>query len=235
MTAGTALHSGPAAQIITRQGSIPVGDSAGVLREQTPGNPGDLLVPDSASGVLWATGFGGYRAGKYYETKGTATATRAYAADELYVVPVIIRSRVTIDRLGVEVAAVGTGSTVFRLGIWNTHTDGMPGTVALDAGTVDGVAAPGWLEKTGLTTTLAPGLYWFGAAGQTLTGSPTLRAASTQNVGWANVPSVGAASTSLGLNGSIKYTGISGAFASLAGVADAGGVQSGPVLAFRAA
>jgi hypothetical protein len=99
--------------------------------------------------------------------------------------PVDIPEDITIDRIGVEVSTAGVqgggGAPVVRIGIYNDNGTGKaPGTLLLDAGTVDS-STTGLKEKV-ISQALPKGRYWFAVVPQ---GAPatstTLRASVSGN------------------------------------------------------
>lgn len=176
-------------------------------------------------------GGSGYRSGQRYGIKGTTSTTRSFAADTLYVAPFEVRSQQAFDRIGAEVTVAGTGSTVFRLGIWRMANDGFPGELILDAGTINGTSATEQLIT--ISQTLDFGWVWLGAAAQTVTGSPTLRSAANGMA--VMVPEPAGATTASGLQCGHRFDSISGAFASLAGVVPGAQTNNAPWITLRAA
>lgn len=63
-----------------------------------------------------------------------------------YATPFYVPNAMTIDRIGVNVATA-VAATLARLGIYTMGADGLPGTLLLDAGTVD-TATTGFKELT---------------------------------------------------------------------------------------
>lgn len=112
------------------------------------------------------------KAGYYVGPQGSRT-TAAMTQSVEYSVPVYLAAGGTLSKIGCEITT-GAASTTVRLGV-RADSGGTPGSLLLDAGTVDGsaVTASG-IEITGLSLRLAPGLYWFTATAQG--GSPTVRA-----------------------------------------------------------
>jgi polygalacturonase len=112
------------------------------------------------------------RAGYYVGPQGSRT-TAALTQSVEYSVPVYLAVGGVLSRLGCEITT-GVASTTVRLGV-RADSNGLPGALLLDAGTVDASAATAsGIEITGLSLRLPPGLYWFTATGQG--GAPTLRA-----------------------------------------------------------
>ena len=123
----------------TTRGALLIGDGV------TPGG-----VPQAMLGL-----FGGYRAGRFYFSGPSSTATLTLAANTLYCAPFFNLQKQTFTKLGVEiVAAAGTNG---RLGIYN-WSNGLPVSLVLDAGAVSD-ASTGYKEIAGLNVTLAPGIY----------------------------------------------------------------------------
>lgn len=81
---------------------------------------------------------------------------------------------VTLDRIACEVTAAGEAGSLMRLGIY-ADSNGVPGSLVLDAGTVAGDGTAGIREATA-NLSLAAGSYWIGGAVQAApTTQPTLR------------------------------------------------------------
>jgi hypothetical protein len=79
--------------------------------------------------------------------------------------PMMLAIGRTADRIGFEVTGAGTASTsLARLGIWS-NTDGAPGTLLLDAGTVL-TDSTGVKEITISQALVANTVYWLGVAQQ---------------------------------------------------------------------
>jgi hypothetical protein len=88
---------------------------------------------------------------------GTALAGTALVANRMYAMPFITPKAITIDQIGVYVSTLST--TTARLGIYNDNGNCYPGTLLLDAGTVD-VTATG-AKKLAINQALgANKLYW---------------------------------------------------------------------------
>jgi hypothetical protein len=89
---------------------------------------------------------------------GTALAGSALAANRMYAMPFISPKAITIDQIGVYVSTLST--TTARLGIYNDNGNCYPGTLLLDAGTID-VTATG-AKKIAINQVLGTNkLYWF--------------------------------------------------------------------------
>jgi hypothetical protein len=104
-------------------------------------------------------------------TKGTATRSNG----NVYLTPLYLPRACMLDRIGVEITSPGSSGAVVRLGVWAADPiSGLPTTLLLDAGTLDGTLT-GFLELT-INLNVGPGLIWVGAAGQGAPATgPTLR------------------------------------------------------------
>lgn len=98
----------------------------------------------------------------------TSHAGEVLAAGDFYAVPFLVARSITVDRITIEVTA-GAALQFIRLGIYNDGTNLYPGTLLLDAGTVD-VAAIGMKAIT-INQALTKGLYWLVLLSQ---GTPTV-------------------------------------------------------------
>lgn len=118
--------------------------------------------------------FGGFRvmsSGNYYGANGGMPGANAFANQQMWAAPLWVPHAITIDRLACEVTVLAAGSTV-RLGLYGSTVADTPGTLILDAGTVDS-ATTGIKEILALSTRIPAGLYWL--AGVSQGGTPTLR------------------------------------------------------------
>lgn len=116
-----------------------------------------------------------YVSGQYYAAAPTGQrSTGAVLQGSIRVYPYVVTSAVTINRLWAECTAA-QASSYLRVGIWGTASDGSPGALVLDGGLID-CATTGIKEVTVTSTTLQPGLYFFGGASQDAASpGPTLR------------------------------------------------------------
>lgn len=114
--------------------------------------------------------------GRYYFTpNGTVATSASLGPATLRVAKKYVPNRVTITRMGAEITTVGDAGSKLRLGIYADDGTGRPGSLVLDAGTINGDSAT-VQEIAGLATTIGPGWYWFGGAIQLVTVTqPTIR------------------------------------------------------------
>jgi len=107
----------------------------------------------------------GYKSGYYYDTKnaGVGSGSAVLSANnDLCFHPYCVTSATTIQSLSINVtSAAGQSSTVVRLGIYADNGSGSPGSLVLDAGTVQ-VNSTGTKTIT-VSQALAKGVYWFAA------------------------------------------------------------------------
>jgi hypothetical protein len=103
------------------------------------------------------------RTGNYYtsflRTYQSATTLQLYNAAglSLWATAFVIPRPITVDRIGVTVTTAAT-SGVLRLGIYNNGTNNYPGSLVLDAGTID-ASTTGWKEII-ISQSLATGVWW---------------------------------------------------------------------------
>lgn len=128
-------------------------------------------------GSYYASGAGGFigvaphaSGSRYVSQIVSSTTTSATTASRLIVTPFWVPSSGTYDRIGAEVTSGAAASTV-RLGIWADTGSFYPGSLVLDAGTIDGNSAT--FQEITISQYLSQGVVWIGAAAQG--GTPTLR------------------------------------------------------------
>jgi len=114
-----------------------------------------------------------YKSGYYYDTKNSAVDTGNSILQnngDLQFHPCHITSDITIQSLSINVStAASATSTVVRLGIYADNGSGSPGSLVLDAGTVQ-------INSTGIKTitvsqSLPKGIYWFAAWNSRVSGT----------------------------------------------------------------
>jgi hypothetical protein len=144
--------------------------------------------------------------GSYYGPDG-GTQTSALGNGTLTFVPLVVPEPTTVDRIAVQCITLGSANAVARLGIW-ADSSGKPGTLALDAGTVDCTSTG--FKTIVISQLLAAGLYWLGAAiqGSPTPTNPAFRAVSTRIRGAPIAP------TEMTFGLGWHASGVTGAFAS---------------------
>ena len=116
------------------------------MRVQTPFYPIHELRPRYVSG-RW-----------YGLSTGTTSSDLTLVANRLYATFFPVAHKQTWDRIGLDVQTAGGGGELARLGLYSLGTDGLPGALMLDAGTV---AVDGTGDKEiVISHTLAPGWYF---------------------------------------------------------------------------
>jgi hypothetical protein len=133
-----------------------------------------LFVGDgSTAGGIQVGGHGNYAWGhsagnKYCSAhKFTGSAASAIIANFVLYVPVCVARPTTFTGIGQEIAVAGSGNA--RLGIYECLSDGKPGSLILDAGTV-GVGTTG-VKTASISQSLTGGWYWLATQYQTTAGS----------------------------------------------------------------
>lgn len=105
-----------------------------------------------------------------------------YNNANLYALPIHVERRLAIDQLALEVTIIGTaGASKYRMGIYASDANGLPGALILDAGTVDtDVVGVRTLAIGGGGQVLDPGIYWLAISPQ---GAPAAAATVRQLLG----------------------------------------------------
>lgn len=104
-----------------------------------------------------------YRSGGYYVVEGLETATATPTLNQLQASPFRWESSVTADRIGVRVNA-GVASATIRLGVYASAAGGLPGSLILDAGTID--ASTAGFKEIIISQAFSPGTYWLAVCAQ---------------------------------------------------------------------
>lgn len=151
---------------------------AGVTATDDSANSRTLVTIPGGGGASFYTW--AYRSQAWYSTPAGSSGTSTLANLDANLQPFFVPVTTTFDRICTEITT-GVASALVRLAIYNSHTDGLPGTVLLDAGTVSAGAAA-FVSAT-ISQSLSPGLYWLAVMGQTGNSSaPALRTASFTGV-----------------------------------------------------
>lgn len=169
------------------------------------------------TGSLWKAGARGGSAlsvlprSNFYSTTFGAHATVTAVLNTAYATPLWLAAPGTVTRIACEMTTVQTSSLV-RLGIYADDGNGAPGSLLVDAGTVDG-SQSGMQEATLGTPLLlaSPGLYWLAGVVQGVAGTIVLRSAAGTSI--AGSTAVGGANGIFGTPTSAGWTmtGVTGA------------------------
>lgn len=117
-------------------------------------------------------------AGRLYSSSISAAAvtTGAVVANTLYAIPVFTPLAVTVSLMGLEVTTFAAGNA--HLGIYNDSA-GVPGSLLLDAGTINTGVSNGFKSIGSLSTILAAATwYWLAAV---FNATPSVRVINTGN------------------------------------------------------
>ena len=100
--------------------------------------------------------------GQYYHQTLTHSSGVNYtiAANRLYAVPFLVGRALTVDRIAIFLVTAGAAGKKARLGIYKDGTNMYPGTLVLDAGTVDVDGAGSTLLAITISQALTKGLHW---------------------------------------------------------------------------
>lgn len=145
------------------------------------GQPGGYADYDDTQGALSDKAAKGqslylpaWVAGRYYGVGATLRASAIPAEASAVYTPLAVPADSSIDRIAVDVITAGGAGAVMRLGLYNDNGTGRPGTLLLDAGTVD-VSTTGTKEII-VAQALSAGLIWMVAVVQGAAATrPTMR------------------------------------------------------------
>ena len=126
------------------------------MSEWEPGGPG----PSPLFGGLFVSA-------RWYPLYTGATGSTIVVQGHLYAVPFYVGTSHQFTAIGAFITTGGSAGATAELGIYADNGKGYPGALVLDAGSVAVVSTGATAEISGLTQTLAPGLYWlvYGATG----------------------------------------------------------------------
>ena len=138
----------------------------------------------------------GSTANRYHTSTniGFAFSNQTVTNGRLVFCPFLVGEQITIDRIGVSLAASSTTeSNVIRLGIYNCDANHIPSTLLLDAGTVTASATTN-LITISISQQLNPGLYYLAmladyTVASAIRGIPTT--AFQNPLGWTSNPTLG--------------------------------------------
>lgn len=121
----------------------------------------------------------GYVSGRWYGPPITAAATtNTSLADTLYLLPVPILQRVTIDQIAMVVGTLAGAAANARAGVYQATSNGSPAGAALIAasnntGDMNQAAGTNIVFTFAASFTVSPGVYWFGAIFDNTLSQPT--------------------------------------------------------------
>jgi len=174
----SALTSGLAGKLDTSAAPELIRDTMGAALAAgtnvtiTANDPGDTITIAATGGGAAGAVYGQVpRSGGYLAALTLTPGTAALVAQQARCTEVVLSATATADRIGIEVTAGGAGSTI-GLAIYNSDSTGMPGTLVLDAGTVD--ASTTGFKEIAISQILGAGTYWLAALYVTGT-APTVR------------------------------------------------------------
>jgi hypothetical protein len=124
--------------------------------------------------------------GLYYRSPVQYNIASAPVVNRTNYLPIFFPTTTTIDRIGCLTASTFSGTASVRLGIYN-DTNGRPGTLLLDAGTVAPTAASTGYQIT-ISQVLSPGVWW--VAFNTITAATTNTFYGTSASATANTPTL---------------------------------------------
>jgi hypothetical protein len=161
--------------LVDAKGDLIVGTAADTPARLAVGTNDHVLTADSAqaAGVKWAAAPGGgvawprkYKTGLWYQTDQgpPADSSLTLTLDRVVYHAFPVGEALTIDRISCGIATAGSAGSVVRLGIYG-DTDGEPGTLLLDAGTVAGDST-GYKDITISQALSAGTLYWIAVVWQ---------------------------------------------------------------------
>lgn len=181
-TLDTTVSGKVAASLVDAKGDLIAATAADTVARLAVGTDGYVLTADSAqtAGVKWAAAAAGgsfstsmiWKSGWYAALSGSID-TRTLNEDRGFWVPVVVDRSVTVDRIGLEITSTATGSPAVRLGIYS-DSSGVPGTLLLDAGTIDGTSAT--YQEITISQALTAGRWWLVCAQQGGTSNGACRA-----------------------------------------------------------
>lgn len=113
-----------------------------------------------------------YATGQYYTVNVGLGADWTIVTNRLYGIPFHVDRDQLFDSIGVKVVTAGSAGEKAAIGIYEMWTDGLPGLLRLDAGTVAIDAAIRVVEIS-ISIVLSPGWYYL-ALNAATTGTPKL-------------------------------------------------------------
>ena len=221
---GTSGSVGIAIQdaLTTQKGAVQLSDSVSTTSSILAATPTAVKSAyDLATGAFKPLP---YITNNYYGSPmNAARGTVTYSAGITSYSPIFVRQNQTFNRIAMSTASTFSGTASVRLGIYN-QSNGVPSTVALDAGLVAPAAASTIYEIT-ISQALTPGWYWL--AINTVTAATTNTFSSVIASSFPNAADMGA--TTATANQSVSYlqtVSAASSFATAIGVLSAASVPS---------
>lgn len=171
-----------------------------------------------------------YVSGKYYSSPYFSATGQTLTVNRTYFAPIFIPGSTSVDRIAFKTGTGWSGTGSVRLGIYN-DSNGKPGTVFFDAGTVSATAASTLYTIT-ISQTLSGGLYWLAINTQTAPTTNSIVAASTAQDEYSFIPGSYVNTGGSSFSNQLGYyeASITGAFATAGTLTDTAQV---PVLLLR--
>ena len=202
-----AKNTGTTAGTVAAGDDSRIGKIGGTVTVSGTPTAGQVPIASSGTAAAWGTPSGGGGGsnwsyvptipyvGRWYTSSSAGLSNNRGIPAEATLVPFLCPVNFTADRIAIAVSTVDATTNV-RLGIYNSRTDGMPGTVLLDAGTV-GVATVGE-QSIVISQALTKGtLYWL-VATSTVNGGPARGYGVSTNANYGGSPDLGRSSLTSG-------------------------------------
>jgi len=135
-------------------GGIPTGGATGQSLVKNSGTNYDTVWGDPK--FSWNTA-----AGSYYGSDTAVSASASALTNRITAIPMFFPKPTPIDRVAFRITAGGSAGSLVRLGVYASTSDGLPGVLLHDFGTVDGTVAAAINEIT-VSVTLE-GFVWLAA------------------------------------------------------------------------
>jgi hypothetical protein len=136
-----------------------LGGTTGQLLSKASNTDMDFTWTSAQSPILQTTA---PISGNYYLSPGSSVGgTTGIPANTTYYLPIFVPVTTTFDRIACMSFTSFSGTASVRLGIYN-NSNGAPGTVLLDAGTVS-ITAASTMSAITISQSLTPGIYFLAA------------------------------------------------------------------------
>jgi hypothetical protein len=151
--------------------SSPLNVNVGVVGPQGPPGPPGPVGPTGPAGVTYGPK---PLSAEWLGPQGMAFGTQASANGTLLVYSWYLPFDLTFNAIGVEITIPGSAGSLIRLGVYNDNGAlSGPGSLLVDAGTLDGTQAAGIRSSPLANLALMAGQYWLAFVQQ---GAPTTTA-----------------------------------------------------------